>query len=542
MRKLLVALSALMAMAMAPAVTQPVKAVPGPAGINVPPEVPQDGCQPNPLETRPQLLRCRYGPLQVSPGQNLILLGPVTIESPRAEGFMTSMKPNMVHTATGAVPPIHEVHLHHGVWLNLRHSDPDAVGTPFMAAGEEKTISSTPPGYGYRVHADDEWILNYMIHNLTAQTYSVFITYELGWINASSPQASGVKEVVPLWFDEVGGLYPVYNPTNTGPEVRALDAASGVPVHVRNRGFRINQDMDIVWMAGHVHPGGLRLDVNAERCKGASASGRLFTSEAVANVRDPAPPGSSFGSWDYRMSTTPAGWSYGVKAGDRINIDSVYDIGHPWYEAMGIVFGWGHPLAPGEQPARGYCTKPVSTTGPVTNDVPDVPTFGGTETLFDDPSSQPAAAGDPVTLIRVAAFDYQPGGLAQRPAPVAAGSTVRFDNLDAAGVVYHSITSCADGCNKDTGQSYPKPSWLFDSGQLGYGVWGATAAEGGVIVPTQPDDLGDDRTDPTNTFGGRGLDAHGWRWQVPASAPVGTTYPFFCRVHPFMRGSMQVVE
>src|SRR3954464_14415172 len=75
------------------------------------------GCQPNPLVQAPQTLHCRYGPLVVTPGTNMILLGPVTIESPRANGYITSFSPNLVDATTGAVPPIHVVHLHHGVWL-----------------------------------------------------------------------------------------------------------------------------------------------------------------------------------------------------------------------------------------------------------------------------------------------------------------------------------------------------------------------------------------------------------------------------------------
>ena len=511
----------------------------------------QDTCQPDPTDPGPQILKCKFGPIAVTPGQNLILIGPSAIESPRADGFMTSMTPNMLDAATGEVPHIHEVHLHHGVWLNGRHDDPGAAGTPFMAAGEEKTISSTPTGFGYRVKATDEWILNYMIHNQTAQHYNVVITYDVTWVPLATGLAHGMREAVPLWFDEVGGLYPVYNPTQAGPEVRVDPVDPTRSVHVRRREFRINQDMEILWMAGHVHPGGLRLDIKQHTCGGAGkAKDLLFSSKAIPNTRNGTVPAGSFGSWDYRMSVTEPGWSYTVKANDRIEIDSVYDISHPWYEAMGIVFGWGNPLAPGEQPGRDLCAKPPASGEPlVTNELPRAPIFGGDRESFPDPATT-TASGEPVSLVRVAAFDYFPGGLAQTPAPVKAGATVRFENEDAAAMIYHSVTSCADGCNKTTGQSYPKPSWQFDSGQLGYGIDGATSAEGGVRVPTDPFDAVDDIRNevatgtfsPYRFFNRKGLTAHYWEWTVPADARKGDTFAYYCRVHPFMRGSVQVVQ
>lgn len=519
--------------------------------VSVPPSV-QDTCQPDPTDPNTQILKCRYGPIQVTPGQNLILIGPSTVESPRADGFMTGMKPNMIDAVTSVVPPIHDVHLHHGVWLRSRPDDPLNVNTPFMAAGEEKTISTTPDGYGYRVRADDEWLVNYMIHNQTARHYNVVITYDITWVPLATGLARGMKEVVPLWFDEVGGLYPVYNPTQTGPEVGKDPVDPTRSVHVRRRTFSVNQDMEIVWLAGHVHPGGLRLDVKQHTCNRTSRPrDLLFSSKAVPNLRNGVVPEGSFGSWDYRMSVTPDDWSYTMKAGDRLEIDSIYDISHPWYEAMGIVFGWGNPLSAGEAPSRPLCAKPPTNEVPVvTNDIPDEPIFGGDETSIPDPTKA-TASGPPVSLVRVAAFDYFPGGLAQTPAPVKAGETVRFDNADAAGFIYHTITQCADpACNKSTGQSYPKPAWGFDSGQLGYGIDGATPTEGGVRVPLNPQgEVNDVRNEiatgtftPYRQFNKKGLTAHYWDWKVPASAQKGDTFSYYCRVHPFMRGSVQVVE
>ena len=82
------------------------------------------------------------------------------------------------------------IHLHHGVWLSngtAGEGEGNAyIGGfyPFMASGEEKTIYTLPKGYGYPIGAKDFWVLNYMIHNLTARTAKVYITYEIDFIPA----------------------------------------------------------------------------------------------------------------------------------------------------------------------------------------------------------------------------------------------------------------------------------------------------------------------------------------------------------------------
>src|SRR2546423_1231630 len=58
----------------------------------------------------------RYGPLFAAPGQNLILLGPVTIEKPPGDGYATRVRPDLVDS-TGKAPPIEQVHMHHAVML-----------------------------------------------------------------------------------------------------------------------------------------------------------------------------------------------------------------------------------------------------------------------------------------------------------------------------------------------------------------------------------------------------------------------------------------
>ena len=282
-----------------------------------------------------------------------------------------------------------------------------------------------------------------------------------------------------------------------------------------------------MWAGGHVHPGGLRDDLSAVRCNGQDLPSPqlLFRSDAVLT-----PNRGVLGSWDFRMTVTPpdADWHYHVKAGDRITVTGVYDTSHPWYEAMAIMVAWAHPLAPGETAKAALCQLPSTTAGSVTGAPQDNPYFGNTDPTWwrPDPNVTPASGG-PVTSVAIAGFNYQPGGNGEAPAAVTAGSTVTFTNVDAAASIFHTVTSCEPtACTGDYGQAYPLPKWLFDSSQPATGWDQYATGELGFGPPLLT----------------AAAQRASWSWQVPSTASIGTTYTFFCRIHPQMRGSLKVVS
>jgi plastocyanin len=329
-----------------------------------------------------------------------------------------------------------------------------------------------------------------------------------------------VKPVVPVWFDTVSqneglskAIYPVYDPKRDG---------RGYPAT-----FKAGQNAELVWVGGHVHPGGLKDELTARPCPGDPPGDKLlFRSEAVLNTAPPPddqPPGSNFGSWDYRMTVSPDNWRYTVRAGDELKVTGYYDTAHPWYEAMAIMFAWAHPLTADEAVASPSLCGSPPTTGVVTA-LPDgfnPPHLGGTGEMTRGPSVTPPAT---TAQIAIAGGNYYPSGGKASPAgvhsrgPTDPPDTVTFTNYDASASIFHTVTSCANPCNGDTGQNYPLATWpsandLGDSGQLGYGPPSATAA-------TQKST---------------------WSFTVPSGLPLGTLFTFFCRIHPDMRGSLEVV-
>src|SRR4051794_10930843 len=157
--------------------------------------------------------RYRYGPLVAAPGQNLILAGPVTIDKPPGDGFVTRVRPDLVDSS-GTAPPIEQVHMHHAVMLNLSARDSTYPSLPqrFYGFAEEKTIGRFPAPYGYAVRGSDVWGVNYMLHNGTPDTKAVWIQYDLDWVPAASSRGRHMKAARPLWIDvQNGKAYPVFD-------------------------------------------------------------------------------------------------------------------------------------------------------------------------------------------------------------------------------------------------------------------------------------------------------------------------------------------
>jgi len=96
---------------------------------------------------------------------------------------------------------------------------------------------------------------------------------------------------------------------------------------------------------------------------------------------------------------------------------------------------------------------------------------------------------------------------------VKAGQSLTFTNSDdkvTKNGLWHTITACKAPCNRSTGIAYPlaDADVQFDSGELGTGG-----------VPT----------------------ADRLTWSTPSDLSPGT-YTYFCRIHPFMRGSFRVTQ
>jgi plastocyanin len=497
-----------------------------------------------------QHLHFQYGPIDIRPGQNNIDVARGDVPTPTVDGWITRIKPNLKRT-DGTVPPVDVIHLHHAVWVNLSRPGQSSGGGfgPFFAAGEEKTIFQMPKGFGLRHRASDQWLFNYMIHNLTTERDKVYLTWDIDFVPDTAPGSKGMREVKPLWMDvRSGQVYPVFDVhrgagqdgTFTYPD----QDPNAYPGGRRRNEFAVDRDMVLVTTAGHLHPGGLHDDlwltrpnaqaapasVRAARCARAKARRARGATASARSVRRACAKPAVFGdtvhlfksmakyfepagavSWDVAMTGTPPDWRVQVHRGDVLKINSTYDSQRAsWYESMGIMVVYYAEGTGGKDP---FTTK-VDWPGRVTHGhLPENDNHGGESTGLPNPTMLPdgplSAADSAVTIDN---FVYSQGDLsgegAAAPPVVHAGQSLAFVNNDGF-PAFHTITACKEPCNRSTGIAYPLANGRvdFDSGELGLGG-----------PPT----------------------ANRTSWQTPSDLAPGT-YAYFCRIHPFMRGSFRVV-
>jgi plastocyanin len=463
------------------------------------------GAGDTPSSGRVQHLHFEYGPLDIAPGQNRINTNTARIPQPNVAGWIVAFTPNLT-LANGTVPPVEDIHLHHGVWASAAHWDATARPLPerFLGVGEEKTSLHLPPGYGYEYRPTDFWWLNYMVHNLTARPYKVLITYDVDIIPTRNAPA-GMKSVHPVWMDvQNGSIYPVFDVlkgSGTGGRFTYPDEANDPYAGATPKNeWRVPTRGVLVHTFGHLHPGGLQVDLALER-DGREA--HLFSS--TAKYYEPA----GAVSWDVSMTATRPNWAVAVRPGDVLKVSATYDTTRAsWYESMGLAVVWMYDGPGGDDP---FTTK-VDRPGVLTHGhLPENDNHGGKKTTLADPRR---AADDRTTsTVGIQDFLYGSSDLTEQgPIPtVAQGQSITFANVDAADVgVSHSVTACKAPCTASTGVAYPlaDAAISFDSGQLG------------------------DAGPPT---------AGRLTWATPAELPAGT-YTYFCRIHPFMRGAFRVVS
>jgi plastocyanin len=468
----------------------------------------------------------KFGPVEVKAGQNNIAYSFAGIPKPAVDGWIVRIAPNLTYE-NGTVPPVDVIHLHHGVWLNMSATDATTGGRlpeRFFAVGEEKTVMLLPQGYGYRYKANDRWLLNYMLHNLTSKPDKVFITYDIDIIPSTAPAAASVKPARPIWMDvENGSVYPVFDVhKGSGQDGKYTYPDDATDPYTGRRGrsgprneWTVDKDGVLLVTAGHLHPGGLQTDMYVQRSgatalKGHDKPGKpdtahLFTS--VAHYYEPAGPAS----WDVSMTGTPADWRVQVRKGDKLSINTTYDSGRAsWFESMGIMVAWMADGTDGADPFTTAVDKPgVLTHGHLAeND-----NHGGKPApdAYVDATKLPSQP--PADTIVIDNFVYAKGDItvANSIPTVEQGKSIRFVNNDAplGNGIWHTITSCQAPCNLSNGIAYPiaDAAIQFDSGELGKG--GAPTAN---------------RVD----------------WSTPTDLAPGT-YTYFCRIHPFMRGAFRVV-
>jgi hypothetical protein len=455
------------------------------------------------------------GPITIKPGQNIIRLNQTNL-LPKAPGYITRFDPDLIYPS-GKVPRVDVLHLHHAVWA--------VNGAPQFATGEEKSIIQMPKGFGWHSKPTDSWFVNDMIHDLVGQPAKVYIVWRMDFVPDTAPAAASIKTVHTRWMDVSGPsprvgisspIYPVFNALRgMGQNGKYTFPDQASPAQLKFVGHSQTWSPDhpvtLIGTVGHLHPGGLKTSLTVRR-----GSQKTTVFDSKAHYYEPA----GEVSWDVAMGATPSDWRVKMQPGDTLGVHATYDVSRAnWYEVMGImpVAVYDGTNAGGVDAFSGNIDK----TGVLTHShLDENRNHGGTHTGLPDPRF---LAGDssPPNPIGIQNYNYLQGDLAgggghAKPPEIQAGQSLTFKNLDASQSVntFHTLTACKAPCNRSTGIAYPiadGPS-SFDSGQLGFNFAGFNA-------PAADRDT----------------------WKTPKNLKPGT-YTYFCRVHPFMRGSFRVVD
>jgi hypothetical protein len=275
--------------------------------------------------------------------------------SPKVDGYVVGMSAEVVDVLGNPVP-MQDVMLHHVVFAKLGVPDytcssiTDYSGHPaplqaqrFYAEGEERYSLGLPEGYGYPNRGQDAWGLLYMLMNHHPHSMVVQIRYTVRYVTGEPRTA-----VKPVWLDIKNcRADPVFNVPGTSSRGSTIS---------RTADFRMPESGRFVAGGGHIHGGGISVDVSDTSC------GSLFTSYPTWGLVFPRPVLHEPGPLHMTGFSDPGGRP--VNAGDTLRLTATYDNSRPHVRVMGIMIlyfvpgptsgctSYSSPLAPPSQADR----------------------------------------------------------------------------------------------------------------------------------------------------------------------------------------------
>ncbi|MGH3939677.1 MAG: hypothetical protein ACRDTG_13810 [Pseudonocardiaceae bacterium] len=273
-----------------------------------------------------------YGPLLLPPylggdtghdghaGQMVIYAAP-TYDMPCRDCYITGIEPDVVY-ADGSQANHHTgAMLHHVMVFDPSKSDTTCdrrgvgllTGQRIFAAGNERTGSHLPAGYGY--HLGDMPLGGQAeLMNMSPRPQQVYITMKISWVDAADAQ---LKEVTPVWLDV----------DNCGDSQYTIPAGSSHTLWT----WKSTLTGDIVAAAGHVHDQGISITLS-------NTTRNEKICESVAGYAT----GSHHGGHVQSMSTCIGDPISTVRTGNDLTIDSYYHADEADDTVMGIMIAYVH--------------------------------------------------------------------------------------------------------------------------------------------------------------------------------------------------------
>ena len=321
------------------------------------------------------------------------------------------------------------------------------------------------------------------------------------------------QQVKTLWLDVEGGkAYPVFDVHRGSGRDGRFTYPDDAARRVRRRAARATAGRPARRRAGRRRPGTCTPAGSTPTSSSRAAGARCNLFRSKAHYCEPA----GAVSWDVAMTATPPDWR--VERQARRRAQRVAPPTTP--SARPGTSRWGScpvAFAPGarggvdpfsgklDRARRAHARPPAREPQPRRRVARPRPTRASSPPARPPParSRSPTSSTARATCCAAAPLAAADGRARRR--------ALTFVNRDAAHTIFHTITACRAPCNRTTGIAYPLANGPvdFDSGELGFGPQGFTAA------------------------------ANRDTWSTPRDLDPGT-YTYFCRIHPFMRGSFRV--
>jgi len=512
---------------------------------------------PAPAGTERDML-FEYGPVLVPPGSNI---NRVSVDLPPYDGFVTMYSPGMRDAVTGAAPDHEKLHLHHAHWLHIGAPGSNdylpGLSWVFGTGGETTKAniddrSAADPGgprYGLFIPGGEPMVLVFMVHNFARDAAVLYLSVGVHWVYGSAPLIASAKDcasTVPVPgasgcaasqdFHALTGR--LWGQSFDVPRVAdGTDTFRFPPDKPEGLSWVAPWGATVIGTAGHMHENGKEIAVvnlgpEGSGCE-ADLDGDGFPGTTLLHSRkvDRVPE-----AWphthDFQMMTTKPQFRASIQAGDRIASYAEYaNRDEATYDAMSYV---GIYLDTQQAPPSGDakdCARLAPILLPGGEGTPSEGViskdWGGHNhghlcgPAFEAPcdTDEPdRGAGQSVETVHIVNFAFTPGdrsmsGKDGAPVQVQAGKSLRFVNVDAAQGIMHAVTSCAWPCNGEHTGNYPQADGTFASGRLG-------------------------NVDPIDgALGGPESTPY---WDTPTDLKAGK-YSYYCRMHPWMRGTFEVV-
>ena len=408
-----------------------------------------------------------------------------------------------------------------------------------------------------------------MIHNLgQSDNRQVYLTWEIDWVPETTPARTDITRRRTC----AGSTSPARPRSTRSSTPRRASTQRRRQVRLPRRGpidpsapgyeerSKISNARQwtvsnpngatLVFGAGHLHPGGKNVKLMVAR-DGPDAG--TIDGDDPSEVRDLfrsdakyyEPAGAV--SWDVAMKATPRDWRISLEQGDTVFINVVYDVHKAsWYESMGILpLAWtpGHPDAAAKDPFddaaevqamydAGRRAHPPAPPGEHRRQGPQGPRPAEPAEAEEQgqrcrPRGSTSAASATCRAASPPSRGF-PTGL-MRPPTIESGDSVTFTNLDAlpgetddrAGLAQHHVLPPALQ-RRTPGSATRSPTARSSS---------TPASSATAPVPST------EVTTGSNVYTTPPL-----LYKPGKKQKKATTYTYFCRIHPLMRGSIRVLK